>query len=44
MSVICLAKVLKCVVNILKSISVKKILMGGSINKDIDKITNAPAH
>ena len=35
---------MKCVVNMLKSISVKKILMGGNINKDIDKITNAPIH
>jgi len=25
-------------------ISVKKILMGGNINKDIDKTTNAPIH
>jgi len=32
------------VINILKNISVKKILMRGNINKDIDKTTNAPVH
>ena len=31
-------------VNILKSISVENILMGGNIPKDIDKTTNTPIH